>query len=368
MRQRLAKQALCGLALLAFGCSGHDIKLSTGSGAGAGGGDDLGGEVGGSGPSGRAGGGGDSTGGSYSGDVGGRADGPMSETGEAGRSGWIAYDADLDAFGSTGRHIRLATADGACIRPLTDGAAQEKQPAFSADGKQIAFASDSTGIFQIYVMDLANGQRAQMTNEPQGASFPSWSPNGQTIAFVTGDVEDRRNSSSSVMLVDTATKKTSVLTAETEPPYTWSAFDSDTLLLVGNSASLVGIHTDTLAQYDVVPFNSRIPNPASPSISPDRTRYVFSDYCGGQNQLYIARVDGKTGDTCANAMPLASSSDGLISASWGPTGYAAAETTHHDIVLVPSDGTLGIKVLVNTAAPERNPAFAPTSVSINCTR
>jgi hypothetical protein len=61
---------------------------------------------------------------------------------------------------------------------------------------------------------------------------------------------------------------------------------------------------------------------------------------------------------------LAANSDGLITASWGPNCYIAAETSHHDIVLVPSDGSLGIKVLVNTSQPERNPAFAPASVSL----
>ncbi|HYQ27612.1 MAG TPA: hypothetical protein VER04_10335, partial [Polyangiaceae bacterium] len=105
----------------------------------------------------------------------------------------------------------------------------------------------------------------------------------------------------------------------------------------------------------------------SPSLSPDRSRFVVSARCGAQNQLYVARTDGTTGDTCGHATPLAANSDGLITASWGANGYIAAETSHHDIVLVPSDGSPGIQVLVNTTQPERNPAFAPASVSLACT-
>ena len=93
---------------------------------------------------------------------------------------------------------------------------------------------------------------------------------------------------------------------------------------------------------------------------------AYSAQAAGK-QVFLARVDGTTGETCANATRLAANSDGLITASWGPAGYIAAETSHHDIVLVPSDGSPGIQVLVNTTQPERNPAFAPASVSLACT-
>jgi WD40 repeat protein len=355
-----AKHALGGLALLALGCSGRDISLSTTRDQVGSGGLD-------------ASGGGSNVGGSsnidWSASTGGNSSGSdtrdQTASGEAGRSGWIAYDADLEAVGFPGRHIRLATMDGVCNRELTDSAAQEKQPAFSADGKQIAFASDATGTFQIYVMDLATGRRTQMTNAPEGASYPSWSPSGKKIAYVTGDVEDHLNLSNSAMLLDTATLETTALTDTQEPPFTWSTFVNDDLLLIGHRLDLVGIHIDPLSLYLAVPFKGRSPQLASPPVSPDGSRFVVSDFCGAQ-QLYVLRVDGTTGDTCSNAMPLATHSDELISASWGPSGYIAAETGRHDIVLVPGDGTPGIRVLVNTQFPERNPAFAPASAYLNC--
>jgi len=378
----LAKRAWGGIALLAVGCSGRDISLSTGNGGASGSGHDSGAQVS------RAGRGGDSTGGTYFGSTGsgqpsdfgtggsassnaisGGSDGfTETSSGEAGRSGWVAYDADLDGAGGQGRHIQIATTDGVCKRPLTDGVAQEKQPAFSKNGKQIAFASDSTGTFQIYVMDLATGTRRQITNHAQGAFYPSWSPDGATLAYVTGAEEDEYDGSSTLTLVDLATLKTTVLTAARQPPYTWSAFASDQLLLVGNGASLIGIHTETRAQYDVVPSSGRTLHATSPSISPDGERFVFIDNCDVSQQLYIARVDGTTGDTCSNATHLLPNGDWFLSASWGPTGDVAAETDHHDIVLVPSDGTFGIQVLVNTPALERNPAFAPTTTALNCTK
>jgi WD40 repeat protein len=353
----VAKRALGALALLAVGCSGHDILLSTGNGGGAGGrgnSADVEGVVG------------DVGGTSYGG--GGVGDGlDYTESGEAGRSGWVAYDADLSAFGNPGRHIQIATTDGVCKRPLTSGAAEERQPAFSPDGKQIAFVSNSGGLFELFVMDLASGVRTQLTFENEGVSYPSWSPDGKTIAYVTADAEAYKPLNT-LMLIDTATRKTTRLTEPGRQTYTWSAFASHDLLLVSTFISLIGIHTDTQTQYEVVPYDARVPWPLSPSISPDRSLVVFSDGCDRQQQLYVARVDGTTGDTCANAQPLAPHSDELIAASWGPNGDVAAETGKHDIVLVASDGAPGFTMLADTDALERNPAFAPNAVSLNCTK
>ncbi|MBL8162135.1 MAG: PD40 domain-containing protein, partial [Anaerolineae bacterium] len=64
-------------------------------------------------------------------------------------------------------------------------------PAWSPDGKQIAFAvEDETGLIQIYVVDLDTCSTSnectstQLTNDSWGQSFePAWSPDGQKIAF-----------------------------------------------------------------------------------------------------------------------------------------------------------------------------------------
>ncbi len=49
---------------------------------------------------------------------------------------------------------------------------------------QIAFASDRTGIPQIYLSDLT-GDVVPITNVPDGACQPSWSPDGKQLVFVS---------------------------------------------------------------------------------------------------------------------------------------------------------------------------------------
>jgi Tol biopolymer transport system component len=50
---------------------------------------------------------------------------------------------------------------------------------------QIAYASDRTGLPQIFLTDLASQSLVQITNMPEGACQPSWSPDGQKLVFIS---------------------------------------------------------------------------------------------------------------------------------------------------------------------------------------
>ena len=48
---------------------------------------------------------------------------------------------------------------------------------------QIAFSSNRTGNFEIYVMDADGGNQRKLTKNLQPDNSPSWSPDGKRIAF-----------------------------------------------------------------------------------------------------------------------------------------------------------------------------------------
>lgn len=50
---------------------------------------------------------------------------------------------------------------------------------------QFAFASDRSGIPQVYLSDLVEGKAIPVTNMPDGACEPSWSPDGTQLVFVS---------------------------------------------------------------------------------------------------------------------------------------------------------------------------------------
>jgi TolB protein len=72
--------------------------------------------------------------------------------------------------------------------PLTRLTADEWNdiaPAPSPDHNRLAFASDRDGFWDLYLLDLRDGQVTQLTDSPAYDSAPSWSPDGQWLAYET---------------------------------------------------------------------------------------------------------------------------------------------------------------------------------------
>ena len=85
------------------------------------------------------------------------------------------------------------TASGA-IRQLTDDPAVLGSPAFSPDGKSIAFLSMTTGVSQVFVIPATGGEARAITSMPRGVGGgPVWSPDGKHIAFTAGQQSEPRD-------------------------------------------------------------------------------------------------------------------------------------------------------------------------------
>ena len=104
---------------------------------------------------------------------------------------------DFDPFVSNdGQHVVFAstqhreTADiyikdifGRTVTRLTSSPAQDVMPALSPDGDYIAFASDRSGTWNLYMMPATGGQPVRLTDEATNDLHPTWSPDGSQIAF-----------------------------------------------------------------------------------------------------------------------------------------------------------------------------------------
>jgi TolB protein len=79
--------------------------------------------------------------------------------------------------------VYVAAVSGGEITRLTTDAAKDEEPAWSPDGRKLAFKSARDGNPEIYVMNVDGTEQVRLTNNPADDTEPSWSPDGQQIIF-----------------------------------------------------------------------------------------------------------------------------------------------------------------------------------------
>jgi Tol biopolymer transport system component len=103
----------------------------------------------------------------------------------------IAFASNRDPD-SGGNDIYTVMVDGSDPSRLTVGGGIDEYPSWSPDGKEIAYActggrqlSDGGGDFEVCVMNSDGSNQRQITDAPGISEYPAWSPDGRIIAFMT---------------------------------------------------------------------------------------------------------------------------------------------------------------------------------------
>jgi Tol biopolymer transport system component/imidazolonepropionase-like amidohydrolase len=123
------------------------------------------------------------------------ADEPWSVDDPIGPTHTIAFDVDggtwlhLDVHPDGKRivvsllgDLYLLPIEGGDAKRITSGPAYDVQPRFSPDGTQIAFASDRSGMENLWACALDGSGARPLTQEKDGTvSAPAWSPNGDWV-------------------------------------------------------------------------------------------------------------------------------------------------------------------------------------------
>jgi Tol biopolymer transport system component len=74
-------------------------------------------------------------------------------------------------------------------RRLTKDSFYEVEPAWSPDGRHLAYSSDKAGTQDIYVRDMITGSERRVTSLQGAEVAAAWSPDGKTIAFQNEEFE-----------------------------------------------------------------------------------------------------------------------------------------------------------------------------------
>ncbi|MFQ5710756.1 MAG: TolB family protein, partial [Candidatus Geothermarchaeales archaeon] len=81
--------------------------------------------------------------------------------------------------------IWVVDADWGNLRRLTRDRSTDSWPTWSPDGSKIAFTSHRSGNYDIWVMDANGKNKVQLTTDPAWDMDPAWSPDGKKIAFTS---------------------------------------------------------------------------------------------------------------------------------------------------------------------------------------
>jgi tricorn protease len=87
-------------------------------------------------------------------------------------------------FGARGEVLGLQTANGAVENLTATATAREHGVALSPNGQDVAYLSDASGEYELYVRSLVDGAVRQLTRNGKVWRFaPTWSPDGRWLAY-----------------------------------------------------------------------------------------------------------------------------------------------------------------------------------------
>ena len=154
-------------------------------------------------------------------------------------------------------------------------------PAFSPDGSKLAFASSQDGYLNIYIMSSNGGAPYQLTRSAGNNTEPSWSPDGSSILF-TSD----RGGSPQVYRMDASGGNVSLIGGRGSAQVSG---DGKTLVMINGNNNVV--KQDIATGLNEVLSTSFLGE--SPSISPNGIMIIYSSTQGLGKVLQLVSADGR---------------------------------------------------------------------------
>lgn len=88
-------------------------------------------------------------------------------------------------FEARGELFNVPVKEGYSVNLTRSSGAFDRHPAWSPDGSTVAYWSDDSGEYEVYLHELSTGDKRQLTNRGKGYGYTLfWSPDGSKISFI----------------------------------------------------------------------------------------------------------------------------------------------------------------------------------------
>lgn len=174
-------------------------------------------------------------------------------------------------------------------RAVAKGQGINSAPDFSPDGKKLALRRSVDGNPEIYVLYLDSGLFQRLTNDPAIDTEPTWSPDGQRIAFTS----DRAGGPQiyEVSLFNPTPKRITFNLGPYNARPRYSADGKHLAVVNGGSGGYrIGVLNLRDGGFRVLSDSSQA---ESPSFAPNGTMLLYSTTGGGGTELAAVSVDGR---------------------------------------------------------------------------
>ena len=229
---------------------------------------------------------------------------------------------------------------------------------------QIAFVSDLTGLPQIWLMNSDGTAPHQITDMPEGACQPAWSPDGERLAFISpcaGNQETYPGAGIFIMMLDGSDffALPAVPGGDFDPA--WSPDGNKILFTSLRDFNRAQVYEYYLGEDETRSISSNTVRDSQPGWSPDGEDIAFVTTRRGPSQIWIMDKDGDEATLLSRSGSLKNSLP-----VWSPDGQVIMYTQAEVLGGVPrlvwmrvEEGNLIENRIVQEVIPMREANFSP---------